>query len=115
MTQLTGGTVNNFGSWVQLIASTTKRTVAVLMAFCRDSAFTGYHYRVQIGTGNAGNEVGVADAMYVIGDAVVAYECMQYTFIPIMIQSGTRISARMVADYSSNQTVDVALWLMEID
>lgn len=53
--------------------------------------------------------------MYIIGDTVVAYECIQYTLIPITIPSGTRISARMATDYSSGQTVDVSVYLMEMD
>jgi hypothetical protein len=112
LTALTTGTANAFGSWAQLLASTAKRAVAVVIAM--SSSYANYVYRVQIGVGAAASEVAVAEASGMCGDAVVSYEGINYVTIPVLIPGGSRVSAR-AAHEGASKTVYFGAYMLEMD
>jgi len=95
--QITSGSANVKGSWVELIAS-TGIDYNTIELFVR--TFTAAQLLMDIGIGSAGNEVVVAENLYV-GAAGSTRGQMTNMQLPIYIPSGTRISCRTQASSSS--------------
>lgn len=96
------------GSYAQLIASTAKRTVAMIVCAGNPSN-TDTNYMIDIATGAAASEV------VLISDLPLRYtlDGISVTTIPIMIPPGARIAARCQSDVGS-RTVKIALVLLEV-
>ena len=93
------GTVNTFGSWTEIVASTTEAYRGFVVATHKISgSMTTMHETYQIAVGSAGNEeiiysgalVGPGDNERVVGTPS--------PFIPVGIPEGARVSARVQAD-----------------
>ncbi len=99
------GTANVMGSWTQLIASTSKRAVAIIISLAWGS---GVDMLVDIGTGGSGSEVVLLPYLLHAGNGP---RLTHYTFM-IEIPSGTRIAARCQSPTAS-ATDKAEIYLIE--
>ena len=102
---------NNWGNWTELLASTAKRVVAIIV--CYDGLGVNCRGEMAIGKGSAGSEVYIAKWQgycYSLGS-----EPCRYTgIIPCDIPAGTRIAAR-VFGWDSNTQFRIMAYLIEVD
>ncbi len=100
-------TANAKGSWIQLIASTSKKTVAILCGFAAPNA----NSLLDIGTGTAGSEtVLVANIQSPSNN-----QNSPLLLIALRVPSGTRIAARSQIGTSGAASVKLICYLMEVD
>lgn len=97
-------TAHTKGSWVQIIASNSEETSAVLLVVSGVStAATDTATLVDIGVGSSGSETVIAENIAIGGNANVAQ------LIPLRVPSGSRIAARIQSKVSGGKTATVAL------
>ncbi len=99
------GTANVMGSWTQVIASTTKRAVAIGVSLAWGS---GVDVLVDVGTGASGAEVVLLPTLLHAGNGPRG---TWYIFV-IEVPAGTRIAARCQSSTGS-ATDKIAIHLME--
>ena len=108
---VTGGAANVKGSYAQIIASTSKRAIAITVIAQNSSS--GAPYAIDIATGGAGSEVVLIGNILLriedtLGDARTAS-------FPVLIPAGTRIAARCQERDHTGATVAVGVALIEDD
>lgn len=109
-----GAGANVKGSWVQLVASTTKKTVAIVVSISKASV-TALPFLVDIGIGAAASEaVLIGDLYYYEDTAAYVQGALAGPFL-IEVPAGTRIAARCQCSTGSSRSLAVAVTLMEID
>jgi len=99
-----GASANTKGSWTQIIASTTKKVVALSALI----DMYGVNSLWDIGTGSAGSEV------VLIANVPGTQYAMEVYHIPILIPAGTRVAVRGQASTASS-TALVAVNFLEND
>jgi hypothetical protein len=101
---------NSKGSWAQLIASTTRKVVGIVVLMHQSG--TG-KFMVDIGTGASGSESVLIPDVYVnFGGSYGAGSAA--VFFPVQIPAGTRIAARCQCSTAS-AVIYVVLGLMETE
>ncbi len=99
------GTANTKGSWTQLIASTSKRAVAITVSLAWGM---GVDMLVDVGTGAAGSEVVLLPNLL---HPAAGPRLTHFVFM-IQIPSGTRVAARCQSPTASATDVAV-IYLIE--
>jgi hypothetical protein len=107
------GTTFTFGSWAQLIASTSFTAYGIFVLINNTGVASANHrVLVDIGIGGSGSETTLIP--YLDGHAGGWANTMgggQLYFFPILIPSGTRLSARCMANTASKNAY-VLVWLV---
>ena len=101
---------NTKGAYAQLIASTSKRTVCLIVGIGNTIA-GDQHYLIDISTGAAASEV------VLVANLCIWYSADQITVgtIPVMIPPGTRLAARAQCNLAGSKTCKCALVLLEVN
>jgi hypothetical protein len=99
---------NTKGSYAQLIASTAKRSVCMLVFM--GNTVIDQKFFIDIATGAAASEV------VLVSDLFIWYSSDQITpvTIPIMIPPGTRIAARCQCNLAGSKTIKACITLLEV-
>ncbi len=100
-------TANTKGSWIQLIASTSKKTVAILCGFAAPNA----NSLLDVGTGAAGSEVVLLANINVPSNNAAS----PLLLIALRVPSGTRIAARSQISNGAAASLKLVCYLMEVD
>ncbi len=101
------GTANVKGSWIQLIASTSKKTVAIVCGFAAPNA----NSLVDIGTGASGSETVLIANLQCPSNNHNAPMLLMLLRVP----AGTRLSARSQIGTAGAASVKLICYLMEVD
>lgn len=109
-TTLTSGAVNTKGAWAQLIASTAKEAVGLMVSI---QVATAFAFLIDIGLGGAGAEVAVIPNLHYWKANATAFQFQCFTIL-LRIPAGSRISARCQSN-AATQTLNIAVSLMEND
>jgi hypothetical protein len=104
------GTALQWGSWTQLLASTAKK--AILLIVCMDMS-SAANMRVQIGVGASASESPIADISAGVAAAGSGNPQIYAPFI-VNIPAVSRISARALSS-TANSVAKVGVWLVEVD
>jgi len=108
----TGSSSGTKGSWVQLAASTSKRTTRIIVLIGIESVSD--IFQIDIGTGASGSEVVLLPNISVgyVGSTLSAIHPILYE---ILIPASTRIAARAAALNNASATVQVSIITIEDD
>ena len=103
-------TVHTKGSWVQLVASSTRDCCLLEVVISNEAVNNALIGAVDIGVGGAGSEVVVLQNLIVdAGYAEVAYRYL----LPVNIPAGSRIAARSQVDTTGAQNIRVSVTAFE--
>ena len=106
LTNVAGGTANNFGSWVTMISSLSKR--AVFLIVCVNTGNTAHSYNVEIGYDST-------TVVRVVGYSVSDVgHTPHYFVIPTNIPAGSAVKARLRSS-SASYGMYVSVWAVEAD
>jgi hypothetical protein len=111
-----GGSVNTKGSWTELIASTTKKIVALLISF--GNIGTGAYddmFLVDIGTGAAASEVVLIPNLYFHRERIYRQPNPSPVLFFVSIPAGTRIAGRCQAAGVVSNAIQVIINVYESD
>jgi hypothetical protein len=103
---------NTKGSWTQLIASTTKKVVGLVVSISAGGS-TVCSYMLDIGTGASGSEAVLIPNLFTRYGSAYGWKSHSI-FIPVQIPAATRIAAR-VQSSSASAYVNVGVSLMETE
>ena len=106
-TTLTAGSAHVKGSWVQLVASTARKSVFMIIIPSRKSASADYF--VDIGTGGAGSETTVLADIYDAAGAALG-EFTKPLSVFLKIDAGIRVAARTQST-TSTATIEITALL----
>jgi hypothetical protein len=102
----------SYGSWAQVVASSTVEYVVTGVYAQTTDTVTTVPWYVDLGTGGAGSEsVKATLAFGILGAAGYLRNVVQPLTVPIRIPAGTRIAARVCATNTGggNRNLDIAL------
>jgi hypothetical protein len=106
-----GAAAHTKGSWTELISSTSKKTVGIMVFVTAQG--TGKKFLCDIG-------VGAVDSEVVLIPNLITYVPSfgsqgNQIFIPVVIPAGSRITARCQCDSAGSFKIYVRVSLMEVD
>lgn len=104
-TLVTSGGSNTYGSWIELIASTSKTSNALRLAVLATSGTNNYTLR--IGVGSAGNEEIISNDIIFYNKVGSSGQIKAFP-LPLQIAEGTRVSVALAAN-AATQTADVTI------
>jgi hypothetical protein len=87
-----GGTANTKGAWVQLTASTARKTNWAAVSIQEENSPLGANWLIEIAIGAAGSEAIILDNLHIFGTAGLGPQCK--FFLPMAIPAGVRVAAR---------------------
>jgi hypothetical protein len=113
-TATASATAHTKGNWAQLVSSTSATTSALLIRVS-DVAVSGTDTAtlLDIGVGAAGSETAVISNVAVGGAHSLANNGV-YFMVPVKVDSGSRISARIQAKVTTPQTARVEVWAFNV-
>ena len=93
-----GGTVNTFGSWTEMTASTAEAYKGFLVAACKvNGSWTSMNLTYEVGVGAAASEETIFSGQFMKVSDTEYGAGLATPFIPVGISSGTRIAIRSQA------------------
>jgi hypothetical protein len=109
LTQVTtGSSTYTFGSWTQLLASTTNKAVVLIIVV---DASSSARFRIQIGVGASGSESAICEMTYMASST--SGKPSDYAAYLVNIPAGSRISA-CAAAVTASQNIYVGCYLVEV-
>jgi len=95
----TSGTIDTFGSWVEMSASLAKSYKGfVISAFKASGSWSGLEVTYEVGVGSAGNEEVIFSGQHIITGTQEFGSGMVSGFKPVGVASGERIAIRAQSD-----------------
>ena len=93
------GTVNTFGSWTEIVSSSTEAYKGIVVAaFKIGGSYTNMKETYDIGIGAGGSEEIIVSGHFLVPNSFEHANHVVSDFIPVQIPEGTRIAARVQAD-----------------
>lgn len=112
LTAVTSGAGNVFGSIVQLIASTAKEAVGIIVCCTLYMPAAASRTRVAICVGGAGSETELVSFTTACKGNYASVNNPVYQAFLIRVPAATRVSAKVASDTAS-QVADISVYLME--
>jgi hypothetical protein len=102
-----GGSANNYGPWVQLVASTQFDISFLDIIAYNFNIASNTNAALQIAIGASGQEISIINDLMLVGSGSVV--CTSHFGIPISIPAGTRIAGRVQTKTAEAATISVLL------